>query len=122
MVDSALSVRGILGRLCIRLTSQANRPPAGGNEVPPTGRPVEREVGRHAFDLQMPIYTSRLVDLSFQPVTSKEITANAGNRTTERTVGAPTVADAMIAAAQRMPFAIRYFRFMVISCHGGGEL
>ena len=52
------------------------------------------------------------------PVTNKEIIASAGSRRTERTVGAPTIADAMIAAAQRMPFAMRYFRFKVISCRG----
>ena len=69
--------------------------------MPPTGRPVEREVGRHALDLQMPIHTSRLVELSLDPLpVSKEIIASAGNRTTERTLGAPTIAD----ARNLMPF------------------
>jgi hypothetical protein len=68
----------------------------------------------------MPIHTSRLAEPSMDPVTSKETIAGAGNKTTERTVGAPTIADAMIAAAQKKPFTMRRFRFMVISCRGGG--
>src|ERR1700730_13375462 len=68
----------------------------------------------------MLIHTSRLAEPSLDPVTTKETIASAGNRTTERTVGAPTIAEAMIAAAQRMPFTMRCFRFMVISCRAGG--
>jgi hypothetical protein len=39
--------------------------------------------------------------------------ASPGNKTAEMTFGAPTIADAMIAAAQSIAFAMTYFRFMV---------
>jgi ferritin-like metal-binding protein YciE len=45
----------------------------------------------------------------------KATIARVGNKITERTEGAPTIAAAMIAAAQRIEFAITYFRFMAIS-------
>jgi hypothetical protein len=38
--------------------------------------------------------------------------ANAGKRIADRTAGAPTIAEAMIALAQRMALAMKYFRFM----------
>ncbi len=41
---------------------------------------------------------------------TKVTTAREGNKIPERANGAPTVADASIAAAQRVAFAITYFR------------
>jgi len=43
-------------------------------------------------------------------VTNRAAAANAGNRTPERNRGAPTAADAMIATAQRIAFAMECFR------------
>ena len=41
--------------------------------------------------------------------------ANVGKRTAVRTRGASTIAEAMIALAQRMALVMRYFRFMATS-------
>jgi len=47
--------------------------------------------------------------------TSRADTANAGKRTVDKTTGAPTNADVMIAAAQRMALEVRCFRFIGLS-------
>jgi hypothetical protein len=62
----------------------------------------------------MPISASDQLVRSERPASSKETVASAGNTTSERTVGARTSADAMIAAAQRTAFAMRYLRPIVI--------
>jgi hypothetical protein len=41
--------------------------------------------------------------------------ANEGKRMADRTTGAPTIAEAMIALAQRIALAMKYFRFMAPS-------
>jgi hypothetical protein len=41
--------------------------------------------------------------------------ANTGKRIVESTVGAPTIADAMMAAAHNRAFAMNEFRVMAIS-------
>jgi hypothetical protein len=41
--------------------------------------------------------------------------ANVGKRIADRTAGAPTIAEAMIALAQRIALAMKYFRFMATS-------
>jgi len=44
---------------------------------------------------------------------SQDAVARPGSRMRVRNVGAPTIADAMIAAAHKTLFARMYFRFMV---------
>ena len=48
-------------------------------------------------------------------LTKREQTARAGKRIAVSTKGASTTADAMIAAAQRMAFATKDFRFIATS-------
>jgi hypothetical protein len=48
-------------------------------------------------------------------LTKREQTARAGKRITVSTKGASTTADAMIALAQRMAFAMKCFRFIATS-------
>ena len=64
-------------------------------------RDPEKSPGACAHRLPAPVRGAR-------QASSKDMAASAGNRTAERTVGAPTIAAEMIAAAQRTPFAIRY--------------
>jgi hypothetical protein len=61
------------------------------------------------------VYVLRPPARGVRQASSKETTASEGNTISERTVGAPTSADATIAAAQKIAFVIRYARLIVIT-------
>jgi len=49
-------------------------------------------------------------------VTSRAVVAKDGKRTAEKKGGAPTRAEARIAAAQRIALEMKYFLFKGLSC------
>ena len=67
---------------------------------PPRMKIVSRPQG--CFTKTREVWVVHSEALSLGPTTNREAIANAGKRAIERTVGAPTIAAAMIAAAQRM--------------------
>jgi len=60
-------------------------------------------------------YVGRSVVPDLGRVISREQAAIAGNRMAERSEGAPTIADAMMAAAHSRAFEMKYLRFMSVS-------
>jgi hypothetical protein len=72
-------------------------------------RPSETEGASSALALSY----SEVLDLG--PVNSMNVAAKTGNKITERNAGAPTIADAMIAAAQRIEFEMLNFERFFIS-------